>query len=208
MRKRQLYRTTLRFRKWSRKAYAAFASLGRCVTIGCLPKSVADSSLSKQKSGTSAGCKSGRQSLEDTDNSKGQETDIGIPLGNENGLGTKLEIFGFRGLMPVLCPATIGPKGKKYVNPPYLKTRQGLDINTIINKSGTHVTRIDPGNEKTGIAIVSPSGEMICRKIISSNTFNKDIERILTEYYGIVHIVCGNGTNHKHLYPSLQQIDF
>ena len=142
MRKRQLYRTTLRFRKWSRKAYAAFASLGRCVTIGCLPKSVADSALSKQKSGTSAGCKSGRQSLEDTDNGKGQETDIGIPLGSENGLGTKLEIFGFRGLMPVLCPATIGPKGKKYVNPPYLKTRQGLDINTIINKSGTHVTRI------------------------------------------------------------------
>ena len=142
MRKRQLYRTTLRFRKWSRKAYAAFASLGRCVTIGCLPKSVADSSLSKQKSGTSAGCKSGRQSLEDTDNGKGQETDIGIPLGSENGLGTKLEIFGFRGLTPVLCPATIGPKGKKYVNPPYLKTRQGLDINTIINKSGTHVTRI------------------------------------------------------------------
>lgn len=142
MRKRQLNRTTLRFRKWSRKAYAAFASLGRCVTIGCLPKSVADSSLSKQKSGTSAGCKSGRQSLEDTDNGKGQETDIGIPLGSENGLGTKLEIFGFRGLMPVLCPATIGPKGKKYVNPPYLRTKQGLDINTIINKSGTHVTRI------------------------------------------------------------------
>lgn len=142
VRKRQLYRTTLRFRKWSRKAYAAFASLGRCVTIGCLPKSVADSSLSKQKSGTSAGCKSGRQSLEDTDNDKGQETDIGIPLGSENGLGTKLEIFGFRGLMPVLCPATIGPKGKKYVNPPYLRTKQGLDINTIINKSGTHVTRI------------------------------------------------------------------
>ena len=122
MRKRQLNRTTLRFRKWSRKAYAAFASLGRCVTIGCLPKSVADSSLSKQKSGTSAGCKSGRQSLEDTDNGKGQETDIGIPLGSENGLGTKLEIFGFRGLMPVLCPATIGPKGKKYINPPYLRT--------------------------------------------------------------------------------------
>ena len=63
-------------------------------------------------------------------------------MGSENGLGTKLEIFGFRGLMPVLCPATIGPKGKKYVNPPYLRTKQGLDINTIINKSGTHVTRI------------------------------------------------------------------
>ena len=137
MRKRQLYRTTLRFRKWSRKAYAAFASLGRCVTIGCLPKSVADSSLSKQKSGTSAGCKSGRQSLEDTDNGKGQETDIGIPLGSENGLGTKLEIFGFRGLTPVLCPVTIGPKGKKNVNTPYLRTSQGLNINTIIKEWNT-----------------------------------------------------------------------
>ena len=120
---------TIRFRKWSRKAYAAFASLGRCVTIGCLPKNVADCSLSKQNSGTSAGYKTGGQNLEDTDNDKGQETDIGIPLGCENGLGTMLEIFGFKGLLPVLCPTTIGPEGKK-------------DINTIIKKSGTQMTRI------------------------------------------------------------------
>ena len=97
---------TIRFRKWSRKAYAAFASLGRCVTIGCLPKNVADCSLSKQNAGTSAGCKSGGQNLEDTDNGKGQETDIGIPLECENRLGTMLEIFGFKGLLPVLCPTT------------------------------------------------------------------------------------------------------
>lgn len=129
MRKRRLYRTTIRFRKWSRKAYAAFASLGRCVTIGCLPKNVADCSLSKQNSGTSAGYKTGGQNLEDTDNGKGQETDIGIPLGCENGLGTMLEIFGFKRLLPILCPTTISPDGKK-------------DINTIINKSGIQMTRI------------------------------------------------------------------
>lgn len=70
----------------------------------------------------------------------------------------------------------------------------------------TYILAVDPGNEKTGIAIVRSSGDMVCRKIISSKTFNDDIERVLTEYYGIVHIVCGNGTNHKHLYPSLQQI--
>ena len=120
---------TIRFRKWSRKAYAAFASLGRCVTIGCLPKNVADCSLSKQNSGTSAGCKSGGQNLEDIDNGKGQETDIGIPLGCENGLGTMLEIFGFKRLLPILCPTTISPDGKK-------------DINTIINKSGIQMTLI------------------------------------------------------------------
>lgn len=129
MKKIQPHRKTIRFRKWSRKAYAAFASLGRCVTIGCLPKNVADCSLSKQNSGTSAGYKTGGQNLEDTDNDKGQETDIGIPLGCENGLGTMLEIFGFKGLLPVLCPTTIGPEGKK-------------DINTIIKKSGTQMTRI------------------------------------------------------------------
>ena len=129
MRKRRLYSTNIRFRKWSRIAYAAFASLGRCVTIGCLPKTVADCSLSKQNSGTSAGYKTGGQNLEDTDNDKGQETDIGIPRGCENGLGTMLEIFGFKGLLPVLCPTTIGPEGTK-------------DINTIIKKSGIQMTRI------------------------------------------------------------------
>lgn len=92
-------------------------------------KNVADCSLSKQNSGTSAGCKSGGQNLEDTDNGKGQETDIGIPLGCENRLGTMLEIFGFKRLLPILCPTTISPDGKK-------------DINTIINKSGIQMTRI------------------------------------------------------------------
>ena len=48
-------RHTLRFRRWSRKAYAAFVSIGRCVSIGCLRKSVADSSLSKQKAAGAAG---------------------------------------------------------------------------------------------------------------------------------------------------------
>lgn len=72
---------------------------------------------------------SGGQNLEDTDNGKGQETDIGIPLGCENGLGTMLEIFGFKRLLPILCPTTISPDGKK-------------DINTIINKSGIQMTRI------------------------------------------------------------------
>lgn len=45
----------IRFRRWSRKAYAAFASIGRCVTIGCLRKNVADRSLSKQKTAGTSG---------------------------------------------------------------------------------------------------------------------------------------------------------
>ncbi len=41
-------KSSIRFRRWSRKEYAVFASLGKCVTIGCLSKSVADKSLAKQ----------------------------------------------------------------------------------------------------------------------------------------------------------------
>ncbi|WP_282003383.1 hypothetical protein [Veillonella denticariosi] len=70
----------------------------------------------------------------------------------------------------------------------------------------TYILAVDPGNEKTGVAIVTPTGALVYRDIIASKTFNNDIERILTTYYGVNHIVCGNGTNHKYLYPSLQQI--
>lgn len=43
----------IRFRKWSRKAYAAFASIGKCVTIGHVSKSIADNSLSKRETAIS-----------------------------------------------------------------------------------------------------------------------------------------------------------
>lgn len=43
-----LLHPTARFRYWSRKGYAAFASLGRQVTIGCLRKNVTECALKKQ----------------------------------------------------------------------------------------------------------------------------------------------------------------
>ena len=49
MKKRNLHpRTALRFRRWNHGRYAAFASMGREVTIGHLAKGVADRSLRKQ----------------------------------------------------------------------------------------------------------------------------------------------------------------
>ncbi|MCH5599718.1 hypothetical protein [Niabella ginsengisoli] len=41
--------SALRFRRWSRKSYAAFQSIGRHVTIGNLKNIVADTFLGKQK---------------------------------------------------------------------------------------------------------------------------------------------------------------
>ena len=72
---------TIRFRRWSRKAYAAFASIGRCVTIGCLRKSVADSSLSKQKTAGTAGHAGCGEESTWKGETEGRETDTGIPLG-------------------------------------------------------------------------------------------------------------------------------
>lgn len=48
MKKRLIHQASLRFRRWSRKGFATFASIGRNVTIGHLPKGVADCSLRKQ----------------------------------------------------------------------------------------------------------------------------------------------------------------
>ena len=102
---------------------------------------MADCSLSKQNSGTSAGYKTGGQNLEDTDNDKGQETDIGIPLGCENGLGTMLEIFGFKGLLPVLCPTTIGPEREKRYKHYYKKEWNTNDADHANAVSDLHAPR-------------------------------------------------------------------
>lgn len=40
---------TLRFRRWSRNAYAVFFSLGKCVSIGNLKKGIIEASLPKEK---------------------------------------------------------------------------------------------------------------------------------------------------------------
>jgi hypothetical protein len=46
--KRLTHITTLRFRRWCRKGYAAFCSLGRKVSIGCLHVDLCNQSLNKQ----------------------------------------------------------------------------------------------------------------------------------------------------------------
>lgn len=96
MKKEQLITKTIRFRKWSKKAYAIFASIGRNVTIGCLPKNVVDSSLAKQKSGISVSCKDYKEYIYDINKRKDQDIDFGIQL--------------------VLCQVDINPSKEKYID--------------------------------------------------------------------------------------------
>lgn len=69
-----------------------------------------------------------------------------------------------------------------------------------------YILAIDPGNEKTGLAVLSHQGELMCRTIVETKELVLSIERVITEYCGITHMVCGNGTNHKRLYPMIQQV--
>lgn len=47
--RQQTLQRNIRFRYWSRKAYAAFASIGVCVSIGQLRKNVTERALGKQQ---------------------------------------------------------------------------------------------------------------------------------------------------------------
>ena len=49
-----IHQPTFRFRRWSRKPYAVFCSLGRHITIGHVCKSIADASLRKTPMGVAA----------------------------------------------------------------------------------------------------------------------------------------------------------
>ncbi|MEG1585840.1 MAG: hypothetical protein RR346_03075 [Bacteroidales bacterium] len=42
-------KSVLRFRRWSRKNFASFCSLGRCVCIGHLKNTIANASMSKKQ---------------------------------------------------------------------------------------------------------------------------------------------------------------
>lgn len=66
-------RLAIRFRRWSRKRYAMFCSVGRQVTIGMLSKSVTEASLGKQRGvmTTEAGCLDGDRVEREEDDSGG-----------------------------------------------------------------------------------------------------------------------------------------
>lgn len=62
------------------------------------------------------------------------------------------------------------------------------------------IAAIDPGSEKTGVAVLGGDGSLAEKKIIPTG----ELEAYLTGAYAqyrFTHIVMGDGTNHKHLQP-------
>lgn len=84
---------TIRFRKWSRKAYAAFASIGKCVTIGHVSKSIADNSLTKSKTVTSPVENAGKGGFHTSPKTVLQEEEEGERVSLETVLKTVLPVI-------------------------------------------------------------------------------------------------------------------
>lgn len=62
------------------------------------------------------------------------------------------------------------------------------------------ILAIDPGSEKTGVAIVGEDGSLVEKQIVPT----PQLSNYMTEAYErhvLTQIVMGNGTNHKHLQP-------
>lgn len=69
-----------------------------------------------------------------------------------------------------------------------------------------HIIAIDPGREKTGMAVLTTEGALVQRCIIPTPQVQEALTAWCKEFEPVAHIVCGNGTNHKHLYPLIQEV--
>ena len=66
------------------------------------------------------------------------------------------------------------------------------------------ILAIDPGREKTGIAILNKNGNILEHKIINSKELIQSIKYLLSQY-NIEILVMGNGTSSKKKYDLLKQ---
>lgn len=65
------------------------------------------------------------------------------------------------------------------------------------------ILAIDPGSEKTGVAVVAIDGSLVEKQIVPT----PDLAVYLGQAYGrhpFTQVVMGDGTNHKHLQPVVE----
>lgn len=60
-----------------------------------------------------------------------------------------------------------------------------------------YVLAVDPGRDKTGIAILTRTSQLVMMDIVSTDSVMSELQSLLTMYAGVSVLVCGNGTNHK-----------
>ncbi len=60
-----------------------------------------------------------------------------------------------------------------------------------------YVLAVDPGRDKTGIAILTRTSQLVMMDIVPTDSVMSELQSLLTMYAGVSVLVCGNGTNHK-----------
>ena len=67
------------------------------------------------------------------------------------------------------------------------------------------ILSIDPGSEKTGIAVVKKDGNLVMKKIIKTERLEEEI-KTLTKKIEITETAIGNGTHHKKLEKRIEKL--
>ena len=68
------------------------------------------------------------------------------------------------------------------------------------------ILAIDPGRDKTGIAVVTSGGGVEIKKIISTDCVDSYLQRLMNNY-NIESIVIGNGTTSDRFVKRLEELD-
>lgn len=69
-----------------------------------------------------------------------------------------------------------------------------------------YVLAVDPGRDKTGIAILTRTSQLMMMDIVPTDSVMCELESLLRMYTGVSVLVCGNGTNHKAVGTIVKQV--
>ncbi|MDR0430327.1 MAG: hypothetical protein LBH58_07610 [Tannerellaceae bacterium] len=110
---------SIRFRRWTRKGYAMFSSLGRCVTIGTLGCKVADASLKKQKTGIPVNSQRADKNVSSDDNPDNDSLPFDILLRLETGQTLLADETGYSEYNPINTKLNNYSRKDIYISPAY-----------------------------------------------------------------------------------------
>lgn len=77
---------------------------------------------------------------------------------------------------------------------------------TVDGEASQLMIAVDPGREKTGIALMTLTGELVDKMIVPTDEIATFCAQWLGSYSSINRIVCGNGTNHNKVSNLLEQV--
>lgn len=69
-----------------------------------------------------------------------------------------------------------------------------------------YVLAVDPGRDKTGIAILTRTSQLMMMDIVPTDSVMCELQSLLRMYAGVSVLVCGNGTNHKVVGTIVKQV--